>query len=52
MIETKYPYRELSKLLALAYYRKYIIYEKRLDIKENTSVTVVSKNKRKGEKNA
>ena len=50
MNETKYPYQEVAKLLALAYYRRYIICKKRLDKGENTSINVDTNSTIKEEK--
>ena len=48
MSEYKYPYQEVAKLLALAYYRRYIICQKGLDKGENPSINV-NTNSRNGE---
>lgn len=46
-----YPYFEVSKLLALAYWRRYIIYQKRLDNKEFPSINTVKDSNLNGENN-
>ncbi|MFV0626627.1 MAG: hypothetical protein ACK5N8_04690 [Alphaproteobacteria bacterium] len=49
MESQEYPYVTLCRLLALAYYRKYIICQKRLDKGAFPSITVEGKREEKGE---